>query len=800
MQIDEKQKSDDDDNELKVHFIANAGIKDIVGRGLIYNDNVAIIELIKNSKDANSSKVILEFNDISTQSSPLVSDGKIIIKDFGYGMTRSDIKEKWLNIAYSEKKHNKEKEYAGNKGVGRFSCDRLGSHLQLYTKSKKDDFLRLSINWKDFENKGKLDIISDIELEIEILEKHNFLEKISETDFDQGTILIISNLRSDWSEQKLKKLIAEIEKFSPSLDDDFQVIFKSNIKFKDSDLSEKNNKNINNNLLEKLAFKTTYIKSSIDDLGEYIETFLYFQGELVYKYRAKNPYDLLKKIDIEIHYLDSLSKSYFTKNFGIKPNNYGSVFLFYNNFRISPYGNEKNDWLGLDQRKSQGTSRNFGTREIIGRIDVKDNDDSFSVITSREGLVHNAAYYQLVAFDKDEKALLSSGKSEYGYVTTIIRELENFVVDGTEWNRLEDRLGQLSSVSADDVIKNPDRFITKELSADKVRKEVLKIENSSFELVEFNFFDNVINKIQIINSQKYLSFLDDFIEKLEDKSFEDLSPKDKGAVKNLISTSLNMVKKANSEADKAKEETKKVTKNLEIERKKQAYLLATRRTLSEDADGLIHTIKLNSTEIIEGIDFLTTGIQFDELDKDEIIKKLSEINLYAIKNLTMSELATRSGFDREMDSTKVDLVQYIKEYFEIYWENYSNSDTKCEFLNADFEYTKNISVLNLSIILDNFMSNSEKWGADIMQLNFSNQNGYLEILISDNGYGLSEIFLDNPLEIFNLGVRDESPSGHSGSGIGLHYAKKLLNDMDGEIEFIGNKIELSGACFKVILK
>ncbi|MDC5392184.1 hypothetical protein NRA71_18140, partial [Acinetobacter baumannii] len=175
------------------------------------------------------------------------------------------------------------------------------------------------------------------------------------------------------------------------------------------------------------------------------------------------------------------------------PNNYGSVFLFYNNFRISPYGNEKNDWLGLDQRKSQGTSRNFGTREIIGRIDVKDNDDSFSVITSREGLVHNAAYYQLVAFDKDEKALLSSGKSEYGYVTTIIRELENFVVDGTEWNRLEDRLGQLSSVSADDVIKNPDRFITKELSADKVRKEVLKIENSSFELVEFNFFDNVIN-------------------------------------------------------------------------------------------------------------------------------------------------------------------------------------------------------------------------------------------------------------------------------------------------------------------
>ena len=385
----EENLNKDNDNELKVNFIANAGIKDIVGRGLIYNDNVAIIELIKNSKDANSPKVILEFNDISTQTSPLVSEGKIIIKDFGHGMTKSDIKDKWLNIAYSEKKYSRNKEYAGNKGVGRFSCDRLGSFLELYTKSKNDEYLKLSINWENFENRGKSEVISDIILEIEILEEDLFLKNISEPKFDQGTVLIISKLRNDWSEQKLKKLIAEIEKFSPSLDDDFQVIFKSNIKFEDKELAQKNNNKITNNILEKLAFKTTYIKSFIDSTGDFIETFLYFQGELVYKYKAKNPYQLLKNIKVEIHYLDPLSKSYFTKNFGIKPNNYGSVFLFYNNFRISPYGNEKNDWLGLDQRKSQGTSRNLGTREIIGRIDVIDHDDTFAVITSREGLAHN---------------------------------------------------------------------------------------------------------------------------------------------------------------------------------------------------------------------------------------------------------------------------------------------------------------------------------------------------------------------------------------------------------------------------
>lgn len=90
------------DTSLEVNFVANAGIKDIVGRGLIYNDNVAIIELIKNSKDAKSSKVILSFNKREIGSNNSVST--IIVKDFGSGMSRSDLKNKWLNIAYSEKK------------------------------------------------------------------------------------------------------------------------------------------------------------------------------------------------------------------------------------------------------------------------------------------------------------------------------------------------------------------------------------------------------------------------------------------------------------------------------------------------------------------------------------------------------------------------------------------------------------------------------------------------------------------------------------------------------------------------
>ena len=91
--------------------------------------------LVKNSKDAGSPKAILEF----TEEIIVSEKSSLVIKDFGKGMTLDDIKDKWLNIAYSEKKGNLFKDieaYAGNKGVGRFSCDRLGQEMRILLNPK----------------------------------------------------------------------------------------------------------------------------------------------------------------------------------------------------------------------------------------------------------------------------------------------------------------------------------------------------------------------------------------------------------------------------------------------------------------------------------------------------------------------------------------------------------------------------------------------------------------------------------------------------------------------------------------
>ena len=116
-------------------FRISSALKDLVGKELITSDNVAIFELVKNAYDAYATKVVISF-----------LDDKIIIADNGRGMTFDEIQKKWLFVGFSEKKKridNISKQqsyrdkikryYAGAKGIGRFSCDRLGRMLNITT-------------------------------------------------------------------------------------------------------------------------------------------------------------------------------------------------------------------------------------------------------------------------------------------------------------------------------------------------------------------------------------------------------------------------------------------------------------------------------------------------------------------------------------------------------------------------------------------------------------------------------------------------------------------------------------------
>src|SRR5690606_203245 len=146
-----------------LNFRVSSHLKSIIGRDLITDDFVAVFELVKNSYDAGASEVNIHF-----------TDSCIFIIDNGKGMSYSDLINKWLFVAYSAKQDGTEddsrpdyresistKRYAGSKGVGRFSCDRLGELLLLQTKTANEDEInRLEVVWADFERSSKEDFVN----------------------------------------------------------------------------------------------------------------------------------------------------------------------------------------------------------------------------------------------------------------------------------------------------------------------------------------------------------------------------------------------------------------------------------------------------------------------------------------------------------------------------------------------------------------------------------------------------------------------------------------------------------------
>ena len=156
------------------NFKVSAALKNLIGKELITDQFIAVFELVKNSFDAYATKVEIIFENLYDE----LKEAKIIIKDDGKGMNYDDLKEKWLFVAYSAKtdgtedKSKREKTdyrdkiqsnriFAGAKGIGRFSCDRLGEKLNLITikDEPKAKIENLFVSWEDFEEDQKKEFI-----------------------------------------------------------------------------------------------------------------------------------------------------------------------------------------------------------------------------------------------------------------------------------------------------------------------------------------------------------------------------------------------------------------------------------------------------------------------------------------------------------------------------------------------------------------------------------------------------------------------------------------------------------------
>jgi signal transduction histidine kinase len=184
----------------QARFSSDSQLTSELGERLIASTQVALTELIKNAYDADAAKCNIWLED---------GNETLIVQDDGHGMTEREFRENWMTIATSNRSRNPEsrrygREVTGSKGVGRFAVRNLGLKLELESVAKdptENEYRRLvaEFDWREFESGSGL---REMEIEYRLYD--------DPSSDDEGTTLRITDLREDWSQEKLKEASGEV--------------------------------------------------------------------------------------------------------------------------------------------------------------------------------------------------------------------------------------------------------------------------------------------------------------------------------------------------------------------------------------------------------------------------------------------------------------------------------------------------------------------------------------------------------------------------------------------------------------
>lgn len=385
-------------DENNVRFSVDAGIINRLGKELVGRHETAVAELVKNAYDADAKVVNLYFENCWSPG------GTLKIEDDGIGMTRDQLIRGFMTISSSDKIHNPksvryERTRAGQKGIGRFSTQRLGTKLTITTQTKQNaKALQVTIDWDSFAMDTNLLLVSNLIHEV---------EKTSE----EGTVLFIENLRDGWSDAMLTRAYRYIsdllqpfplsERFEESKDDPgFKASFyKDNVPVVNEE-----------NIFYQNA--TAEIEAYVDNGGDGfyslksshfdVEDELFPIGSNKPK-EDYEPFNSLKSVHLKAYY--------FIYNSGLIPKqtetaikqnaeDYGGIRLYRNGFRVVPYAEKGNDWLRLDASVRRNVLLTpHGNNNFYGFIEVFDQEGMiFQELSSREGLLENDAFRELQDF------------------------------------------------------------------------------------------------------------------------------------------------------------------------------------------------------------------------------------------------------------------------------------------------------------------------------------------------------------------------------------------------------------------
>lgn len=730
----------------------------LLGRESVSKVESAIIELIKNSYDADASICFVYFD---------IENNNLYLIDNGMGMTRKIIEDYWMTIGTDNKKDEymspKGRIKSGEKGIGRFALDRLGVICELYSKNSIENTIRWKTNWNSFEEAGKL--LDDIDAEFEflsnelssfippaILSSINDVEQRMKTNFNfqSGTIIKVTGLRDDWTESKVNNLKKSLEFLIPPLEQDsFTLCIQrgDNSKYDvvensfSEDFDYKIESNFNGENFKIRLFRKEFETSRIPDdifLIEAFKTFPYrredFNKEyLTFEYKVS---ELLNSNNEElIHAVKKIGsfsfqftfmkltmqkkEEFYYREIGNNRKKYldehGGIKIYRDNFWVRPYGERASnsfDWLNLESRNNANP---VAVSSDVGGWTVRNAQGQGSVFISR---VKNTAI-----LDKSSREGIIENDS-----FTLLKEIIIKIISILEKDRA---------------------YIAK----------------------QFKLYNNKINKKEIIK-------------------------------------------------DKSIKLAKKITQNdsntaVEVDTKDIQGLARAVKYLEEDKEELISELKLMRSLATNGL--ITTAVVHDLRTLNDLLvnrvsglesvikdnnQGLIERNLMDLRKSDMfmkswvSVVLNHVRIDKRKRNNK-DIGNIISEIIKSISPILEQKRIKLNFDN-NIRIKKRIFVSDFESIFLNLIINSiesfERKSRAYREVTIIIEEGINEfsILYRDNGYGL-DLSFKNPNEIFEYGISSKTnKEGEKiGTGLGMYILASTIREYDAKVEIVEFKNSFS---------
>jgi signal transduction histidine kinase len=412
-----------------------------LGERLVKEPEVALLELIKNSYDADATTALISFGQDS-----------IVIRDDGVGMTIDEFKDGWMRIGTSSKESRTHtriygRPISGEKGIGRFAVRYLGRKLSLQTVAKDSQgrrtLLKAEFIWPEFDKNADLGKVR----------APYTLELAPDSEAD-GTVLTITALRAVSDEIDFRLLrtssLDVVTPYRSLLNEEFGGNAKKrkgqkadpgfSLELKQLHENEADEEEIFESSDVAAEILDAYVLRAVLELADDRLSISVFsrdgdEPELKIIDEVTN---LAGRVYADIRFFPKRAGTFQglsvngTKAKGWVKRHFG-VAVFDRSFRVYPYGTAGDDWLHLsedtaknlrnprsslgqthlkmDDPTRQSTTENYMlmlpyAEQLVGVVQVegqRNRDQGESAIglvisADREGFVHNDAYAQLEDF------------------------------------------------------------------------------------------------------------------------------------------------------------------------------------------------------------------------------------------------------------------------------------------------------------------------------------------------------------------------------------------------------------------